>query len=357
MVKLLFSGYAPVHFVCFRPLYERLRQVRGLDVWFSGGKKVGRNGTLRYDAAALYRPFDIPRDHVLPVDVMRRRTFDLAFSAHTSGFFPNRPCPKVQIFHGVSFRNAAVREDQRKYDALFAVGPYMMRVLKRRRIAPRRAVPVGFPKLDPLRNGSLRRDEILDSLGLRGDRPVILYAPTGQKNNSLETMGEEVIERIRASGRFELLIKPHDHPRNPINWFRRLHRFEGPHVKLVRGLDVVPFLYAADLLISDASSVASEFTLLDRPIVFLDVPKLIAHARRKEGALDLKTYGRKTGITVRRPQDAVPTIGWFLDHPRHRSSTRRRMAKDLFYNPGRATDVAVDWLMRRLRREFPWLGA
>ena len=42
----------------------------------------------------------------------------------------------------------------------------------------------------------------------------------------------------------------------------------GERQRLVRGFDSNPYLAAADLLISDASSVANEFLVLDRPLVF-----------------------------------------------------------------------------------------
>jgi hypothetical protein len=30
--RILFAGYAPVHFICFQPLYRRLRRMRGIEV-------------------------------------------------------------------------------------------------------------------------------------------------------------------------------------------------------------------------------------------------------------------------------------------------------------------------------------
>jgi len=349
--RVVFGGYAPVHYVCFRPIYERLKRIKGIEVYFSGGRKVQDNGTLTYDTAALYRGLDVPPDRILRMEEMERRRFDLAVSAHTNGFFPRRRCHRLQIFHGVSFRNAAVRTSQRQYDTVFAVGPYQRRALRRRGILSRNIVPVGMPKLDRLFDGSLSRAETLRRVGLKGDRPVVLYAPTGQVNNSLETMGEDFIEQVKRKGEFDLMIKPHDHPRNgAFDGIGLLRKLEGPRVRWIRDFDIVPYMHAADLLVSDASSVANEFTTLDRPIVFLDVPKLIAAARKKKGMLDLQTYGRKTGIVARRPAQAVSFIHWFLDHPSHRSSVRKRVAADLFFNPGRATEVAVDWFLHRLSR-------
>ena len=37
MVRILFTGYAPVHVVCFLPVYRRLVGVPGVEIFFSGG--------------------------------------------------------------------------------------------------------------------------------------------------------------------------------------------------------------------------------------------------------------------------------------------------------------------------------
>ena len=243
-------------------------------------------------------------------------------------------------------------------DHYFVVGPYM-----RRRFAEAglmadddgRAVMIGFMKTDALLNGSLDRSRLLQQAGFAGDRPVILYAPTGAKRNSLETMGEEVIARLVEDDRFDLLVKPHDHPKNRgTDWFQRLSRFEGAHCKLVRDLDVVPLLYLADLLISDASSVSNEYALLDRPMVFLDVPKLLARARKRAGSmLDLDTWGRKGGVIVEDPEQVVDAVDEGLQRPKSRSDVRRQTRDNLFYNPGCATAAAMSWLGENLLTGAP----
>lgn len=352
MTRILFAGYAPVHFVCFRPIYEGLKRLPDVTVYFSGGRGGADGESPVLTAEQLYRPFRIPPDRILPVEEIRRRTFDLVFCAHVSGFFPREDRARIQLFHGLSFRNMALRRDVLVYDYLFVTGPYMMRAFHDHQLLRRsdpRLVPIGFPKTDRLVDGSLNRQAILERLGLSGRRPVILYAPTGQKHNSLDTVGEEVLHRLRDANRYDLLIKLHDHPRDPsIDWRKRLRPLLDRHTKVVRDFDVVPYLHAADLLITDASSVSSEYSLLDRPMVFLDVPELLAAMRAKGRALDLDTWGRKGGVTARWPDEAVEAVAWSLAHPRHGSDVRRTMAKDLFFNPGRATEAAVSWLRTHL---------
>jgi CDP-glycerol glycerophosphotransferase (TagB/SpsB family) len=212
-----------------------------------------------------------------------------------------------------------------------------------------RLVNVGFPKLDRLVDGTLNRRAIVEGLGLSGRRPIVLYAPTGQKDNSLEHTGEAFLQRLKATGKYDILIKLHDHPRDrTTDWPRRLKPLLDQHTKLVRDYDVVPYLFAADLLVTDASSVSNEYALLDRPMVFLDVPQLLAAMQRKGVALDLDTWGRKGGVTTRWPDEAVEAVEWSLAHPRHGSPVRQAMARDLFYNPGQATEVALRWVGERL---------
>lgn len=350
MSRLLFSGYAPVHFVCFQPVYERLRRTRGSDFWFSGGSEGGAGPATT--ARELYRPFRLPRERIISLEAMRRRDFDIVFCGHVSGYFPRSDRERVQIFHGLSFRNMAVRRDVLVYDHLFITGPYMMRAFQENQLlrpGDPRCVPIGFPKTDRLVNGSLDRRAILRRLGLSGRRPLILYAPTGQKGNSLETTGLEVLRRLRATRRYDILVKLHDHPRDTtVDWSARLRPLLDAHTKLVRDFDVAPYLFVADLLITDASSVSSEYALLDRPMVFLDVPQLLDAMRAKGVSLDLETWGRKGGVTVQWPDEAVDAVAWCLDHPQLGGRVRRAMAKDLFYNPGRAAQAAADWVRNRL---------
>ena len=351
--RVLFAGYAPVHFVCFQPLYERLRRVRGVEIVLSGGREALEDGTGKLTAKQLYAPFRVPPGQIVELDRMRKQTFDLVFCAHVSGYFPKDEQERIQLFHGVSFRNMAVRRDVLVYDRLFLTGPYMRRLFTDQQMLrdrDPRLVNIGFPKLDKLLDGTLDRAAILKHVGFSGRRPVILYAPTGQKDNSLEHTGEAVLERLRATGKYDILIKLHDHPRDRgIDWPTRLKPLLDEHTRLASGLDVVPYMFVADLLLTDASSVSNEYALLDRPMVFLDVPQLLAAMTRKGVALDLDTWGRKGGITARWPDEAVEAIQWSLAHPRHASKLRRAMARDLFYNPGRATDAAMDWVLQRLR--------
>jgi hypothetical protein len=339
--KILFTGYAPVHFLCFLPVYQMLRNDPDLDIWFSGGFRSKDGDTVEYDLTGFYNGHLVPNDRIITVAESRGRDFDVVICAHTSDdLFPRTARTSVQIYHGVSFKNYAVREKALAFDYLCLPGPYHAKRYCEAgliREGGAQAFVTGFAKNDVLVDGSLDRDALLRGLGMDPARPTLLYAPTGDKHNSLETMGEKVIAAIAESDRWNLLIKLHDHPkRRKIDWFNVVARYEGPALRIVRDYDILPYMNAADLLISDASSVATEFTLLDRPIVLLDVPKLVKGVLKRGGSADLTLYSRRLGPIVAKARHAVDTIEEELSRPRRYSSLRQDIAQDVFYRPGTA---------------------
>lgn len=346
-VEILFTGYAPVHFVCFRPIFAALAVDPKFGVHVSGGLERKTENGISYDTPGLYDRFALPPAVVLSMDEIADRSFDLLFSACTRKIVPRSVSRCVQIFHGMSIRNRAVRTEATGYDDYFVLGPFQRRLFETLCILPAddpKLHSIGFPKTDVLVDGSIDRERVISQHGFRGDRPVVLYAPTGAIGNSLETLGCRLIRAIAAMASVDLLVKPHDHPKDGVDWFDRLAPLENDHVRLIRDPDIVPYLATADLLVTDASSTANEFTLRDRPIVYIDVPELLARAAAEDGRLDLATWGRRGGTVVSTPAEAVAAIDAGLSDPSLGSQVRRAIRDDLFYNPGAATCAAVDWI-------------
>ncbi len=349
-LRVLFTGYAPVHFVCFMPLYKQLVQEPGVELHVAGGLREKReDGNHRFHLHEMYRPFGVPTDRMLTMDEIANRDFDILFGANTKMLMPRSVKKKIQIFHGVSFRNRAIRKENLGADYFFMAGNYMRRRFEEADLLEPndpRAINVGFLKTDGLVDGSLDRQSLLASYGFDGSRPVLLYAPTGQKHCSMETMGMDFIRAVQATNRYDLLVKLHDHPHGCTeNWAAKIAELENQHTRLVESFDVTPLLFLSDLLITDASSVSSEFSLLDRPMVFLDVPKLLKKAAKKDGSMmDLATWGRNGGEIVPDPEAAIAAIDHALANPAAKSEIRRESAQDLFFNPGASVDFAMDWL-------------
>lgn len=341
--RVLFSGYAPVHFICFLPVYQRLNSDPELEVFLSGGfKEVDEAGNVSYRLDGFYEPYIVDRARLLTVEESRSQAFDVVVCAHTSDLlFPREVGKTVQIFHGVSFKNLAVRDKALRYDMLCLPGEYHVERYRQQGLLEdpgTRYLLTGFPKSDALIHGDFDRAEFFRRVELNPDRPTLLLAPTGDKHNALEEMGREVIEAIDQTGEYNLLVKPHDHPKKSINWIAKLAGYENHRVRIIRDKDITESLLAADLLMTDASSVAVEYTLLDRPIVFLDVPRLLERIRERAPALDLETYGRKIGALAKSADEVVSVVKRSLENPDQQGELRRRMASHVFHRPGGAAD-------------------
>lgn len=126
----------------------------------------------------------------------------------------------------------------------------------------------GTPRNDPLVDGSLSRTRARALLDLPEDAHVVLYAPTFREETRLHRTWVkppfdvgELLEQLPSDT--YLLMRPHylNHISiPPANRYRAID---------VRSVEDVNVLYlAADVLVTDYSSVMFDFALLRRPIVF-----------------------------------------------------------------------------------------
>ncbi|MBI1783977.1 CDP-glycerol glycerophosphotransferase family protein, partial [Candidatus Sumerlaeota bacterium] len=262
----------------------------------------------------------------------------------------------VHTFHGISIKGQAFSEKALAFDRLFLIGPY-----QRRRFAelgvlgeddPRFA-NIGMPKLDAFFDGSLVRENYLARHRLDPAKPTILYAPTWRPEASLYSVGEALIRTMREMP-WNFMVKLHDlsldTATNRIDWRQKMRELAAPNIAFIEELDATAALHAADLLISDASSVANEFTLLDRPLVFVEVPDLF----KKYGkTIDLENWGQSSGAVARTVPEILERAKQALANPDEFAAPRRRIASEGFYNPGRATQAALDEIYRLIDLDPP----
>src|SRR2546429_268106 len=129
-------------------------------------------------------------------------------------------------------------------------------------------------------------------------------------------------EPTRALARLDVnvIVKLHDRSYDTtqrgsggVEWAPRIAAHcRAPHVHLGSASDVSPYLYVSDVLVTDHSSVGFEFMLLDRPLVVINCPELIRHARINPSKVSLLWSGadadkvcnrvrrRRTGGAVRK---------------------------------------------------------
>jgi hypothetical protein len=343
--RILCYSRNPMNSVMLRPLVRPLQGDERLGLWFAG-KPTQPGETLRQALAPLDAPRrPAPRRALVPHALVRWRRFDL-FITPVINMPARRARHRVQVFHGVSFKGRPYSEKIHAFNHVFLVGEYMRRRFVEKGIFEPddpRLHRIGMPKTDPLVDASVSRAATLETMRLDPARPTVLYAPTWRKESSLNREGEAIVDALDRMG-LNVLVKIHDHSRDPAenrrDWVAWLHARENERVRRVRDPDIVPYLAAADALVTDASSVANEFTLVDRPILFMDVPELL---EVYSGTADTETWCREeTGVVVRGADGVRGAVEAALSDPTAQSASRRAAAADIFYNPGRATRTALD---------------
>jgi hypothetical protein len=344
--RILFEAASPMSFAMYRPIYERLRGDARLELLFTSfdrtwapprifGEAAARHRVLAPGAAAWTKVDAYINADLWDMTWLRRHTRRIHLFHGVAGKYsldaPTELAPAIAGFDCLMFANADRRH--RYVDAGLVPDDQI------------RAALVGYPKVDCLVDGSFDRDAILEELLLDPRQPVVIYAPTWSPYSSLNTSGEAVIDGIAAEG-VQVIVKLHDRSYDRtrrgaggIDWQTRLARYDRhPRVRVVREADGCPFMAAADAMVSDHSSIAFEYMLLDRPIVTMDCPELIARAAISADKVRLLRSASRVASDA---SGVVRLVLAELAAPGALSAARRRVGAELFYRPGTATDRAL----------------
>jgi CDP-glycerol glycerophosphotransferase (TagB/SpsB family) len=347
--RILINAGLPMEFSMIEPIHRRLSQDPRVEFFFTSSIHPDNIRRIFADAGDGIRIISPARAALTK--------FDAYLAADFIWTKLPRGTRRIQTFHGVAgkYSNVYDRPDHslREWDRLFFINQRRLNnfIAAGAIDAGSPAIClIGMPKADCLVDGSLQRDDILRSLAIDPSRRTVLYAPTWTPYASLNAIGEELIEQLGRAG-FCVIVKLHDNsrdadPRNSggINWVERLtpiiRKHEG-HLA-ARGT-IAPYLVAADVMISDHSSAGFEYLLLDRPLIRIEMPELMARTNIHPDYVDLLV---KASTTVRNTAETVQTVESAYADPAQLSMQRKAVADDLFYKPGTATTRALTELYK-----------
>jgi len=340
--RILVNARTPVNYVMVAPVHRRLAADPRVRFYFIASEEPARARTIFHDAGPEARL-------VGPLHAAAMR-----FDAYLTSDFMWTPLPRgtcrIQMFHGVGGKYGfdAPTESLRVWDRLFFVNRRRLRNCIAAGAIDEGSAAIrltGMPKVDQLVDGSLQRDDVLTSLGLDPRRQTVLYAPTWSPDSSLNRIGLDLIRRLTALP-INLIVKLHDRSRDArarysgaVDWPEAVASLlPAARGVLAPGADICPYLEAADLMLTDHSSAGFEYLLLDRPIVRIHVPELIASAQIHRDYVALLADVSESAIDV---ASAVSGVERGLANPAAKSVTRRGVAADLFHDPGNATTHCV----------------
>jgi len=134
-----------------------------------------------------------------------------------------------------------------------------------------------------------------------------------------------------------------------VDWGARLEpllrRYDGV---LATGSNSSRYLPAADVMITDHSSVGFEYLLLDRPLIRIHVPELIKNTDIEPSYVELMA---NASSSVNDVEETVAAVERGFSDPRAKSLERVAVANEMFYKPGTATERAVTELYELMELE------
>ncbi len=342
--RLLVNARTAMNFATTAPIVERLQRDERVEVYFTSSEDPELVESI---FAAAVPPFEFvtPRQAAL-------MQFDVYLAADFLWMQLPRGARRVQTFHGVAGKYRTVydspSESMRSWDRLFFINQRRLQhfiasgAIDEGSAAARL---IGMPKLDCLVNGTLPRDSLVAGMGIDPARKTVLYAPTWSPHSSVVSMGEELVQRLGEAGH-AVIVKLHDRSRDlqyvnsgGVDWGARLEpllqRYGGV---LASGHNSSPYLAAADVMITDHSSVGFEYLLLDRPLVRIHVPELIKNTDIEPSYVELLA---SASTSVANVAEVLAAVERALSDASENSATRIAVANEMFYKPGTATDRAV----------------
>lgn len=257
------------------------------------------------------------------------------------------------LYHGIGIKRVYYSPHLMNVDLRFVEGPYRVQALAK--LYPQaRLEAVGFPKLDPLIDGSAPRFDLAAHC-LDPRRPTVLYAPTFFPS-SIERLPKDLPARLADCN---LLVKPHQFSLTNPGYARQRERLatwanhDNVFVADARWPSLVPFMAVSNLLVSEASSALFEFAALDRPVVWCDFVKLrlfyrgpFAYRLRRRMDIEILRYAN-VGVHAATPLRLVDEIQAELEQPARYASQRQQITAELLGpTDGRSAARAADVLLR-----------
>ncbi|MBN1971924.1 MAG: CDP-glycerol glycerophosphotransferase family protein [Candidatus Delongbacteria bacterium] len=232
---------------------------------------------------------------------------------------------KVHLDHGVGIKTLRIRNIVKQGDMhyhVFLEGVYWYDYIKSINWQDKAKfyTNTGIPKLDPFFwNGFYNKEKILKKIGIDPSKKTVLFAPS-YKPSCISFVQERITELLP---QYNVVVKLH-----PYSWDGKYashsqHKFyeklaaKNSQVFLIpeNDVDIYPYLYIADTMISDTSSVINEFLALGKHGIIYVLP--YEELNHSDGmpvlSIDPKEWLDGAFPHMYKPEDLLPAVNLALN--------------------------------------------
>jgi len=292
---LLFLNVA-YSFSILRPLQSAIRRRGAKAAWFMQGLDSTQ---LKPDERLLHSVDEVKRFNPRAVFVPGNWVPD---------FFPG---VKVQIFHGFGIEKKGHFDIRGFFDLYCTHGPLTTGPFKA--LAKKHGffhvIETGWPKVDYLfQFDQGKKREETKQIG----KPIVLYAPTFSSSLCSSSLLYEPIRQLSVQGDFHWLVK--FHPLMDQDMVSKYRELSNENLEIIDDPDIIPYLHEADVMLTDTSSVVSEFLLLQKPVVTFRTRTPASHVMNFKKAEELESFLKKA---LSYPVENMTAAGRYVEqmHP------------------------------------------
>lgn len=275
----------------------------------------------------------------------------------------------IYVPHDVNSTNLTFRKDALDhFDTIFTSGPKNKAELAEREekfdVPKKNLVEWGSGVVDNMaaayeelsKDEAGKADESGENAKGGGKRPVILIAPSWQKDNILDSCIEQLLDELKDKD-YDIIVRPHpQYVRHFEGKVDALMDKYGPYgIEVQKDFSSNRTVYTADLLVTDWSSIAYEYAFSTlKPVLFINTPMKILNPDYKEletVPIDIELRD-KVGISVELQEEALKkapeAVEELLNNHRFSKASMEAIRDSYTYNFGESGKVGAKYIIDRL---------
>lgn len=248
------GSYKPV-FVTLFPKYKKMLKITGCNVLTTG---------------SLLDSIKIAKSKVIITDHGGHFLYPLY--KHTDMKF-------IDVWHGIPYKgwDRDSFGEQKHYDEIWLSSSRMVEIYKEKYGFPNKLVATGYARTDPLVNKVYTKQKLTEKYGLPNNKKLILVAPTWKQdsqNRSIIPFDTSIesffstLDKLGAESNSLVIFRAHLNTGDDID----ITHFKNVMIMSYAEYPIAEeFLGGVDLLVTDWSSIAFDFLVTGKPVVYLDV--------------------------------------------------------------------------------------
>ena len=238
------------------------------------------------------------------------------------------------------------------FDTILCAGTHHFEEIREREklfeLPTKELVQVGFPKLDSI----IKKKKNFKSRIKKESEINVLLAPTWGECSILNTCGKKLINHL-LSNNFHVTLRPHSKTiREEQLILEHLNSAFGDSSNFIieTSSDICDTFFSADIMISDWSGVALEFSFgLNKPVIFIDVPKKVLnkdyHKQKCKPLEDAIRYKIGDVMQIKDLGKTASQIRKLYQNKGHRNQIEE-IANNIVYNIGKSELIAANYFSK-----------